>query len=161
MARLAGLVAVLLSAVFVGLAGAGGWLYWIRVENHGKAVAREELPPLAAVEIPKMFGYEWQTVERTLTETYPLLTPEFRREFEERAVRDIIPPAHERQVVSQVNVVGVGMMAAQRTSGTVMVYINRTLTSKGNTEPLYDGSRLRVEYQKIDGKWLINAIKPI
>ena len=25
----------------------------------------------------------------------------------------------------------------------------------------YDGSRLRVDYQKVDGRWLINYIAPI
>ena len=28
-------------------------------------------------------------------------------------------------------------------------------------QPLYDGCRLRVEYRMVDGKWLIDAIKPI
>jgi len=42
----------------------------------------------------------------------------------------------------------------------VLVYMNRTVTDKSR-QPLYDGSRLRVEYRKVDGKWLIDAIKPI
>ena len=41
-----------------------------------------------------------------------------------------------------------------------MVYMNRTVTDKSR-QPLYDGSRLRVDYEKIDGKWLINYITPI
>lgn len=160
-AQLPGLLAVLLAGAFVGLAAAGGWLYWNRVERNGEQAARAELAPLAGTEIPKLFGYDYQTVERSLTESYPLLTPDFRREFEGRAAKDIIPAARDGQVVSQVNVVGVGVLDAQRTAGSVMVYINRTVTSKANKEPLYDGSRLRVDYLKIGGKWLINSIKPI
>ncbi|MEZ0363057.1 mammalian cell entry protein [Mycobacterium sp. pUA109] len=157
---LLGLVAVVLAGAFVGLSGAGGWLYWNRVERHGAQLTRAALAPLAADEIPKVFGYDYQTVERSLTEAYPLLTPAFRREFEERATKDIIPQARQRQVVSQVSVVGVGILAAQRTSGSVMVYMNRTVSDKSK-QPLYDGSRLRVDYQKVGGKWLINDIKPI
>jgi Mce-associated membrane protein len=36
------------------------------------------------------------------------------------------------------------------------------VSEKSNRDqPIYDGSRLRVEYKRIDGKWLINYITPI
>ena len=88
--------------------------------------------------------------------------PTYRKEFEGRANSDIIPQARARELVSQANVVGVGVLDAQRDSAAVMVYINRTVSEKDNREqPIYDGARLRVDYQKIDGKWLINYITPI
>ncbi|HNM85100.1 MAG TPA: mammalian cell entry protein, partial [Mycobacterium sp.] len=68
--------------------------------------------------------------------------------------------ARERQMVSQANVVGAGVLEAQRDSGSVMVYMNRTMTDKSK-QTAYDGSRLRVDYQKVDGRWLINYIAPI
>jgi Mce-associated membrane protein len=149
-----------LIAAFVGLAGAGGWLYWDRVQTRADQSAQAELPPLAAKQIPEVFGYDYQTIERSLADAYALLTPDYRREFEERANKDIIPQARERQVVSQANVVGVGVMAVQRDSASVMVFMNRTVTDKSR-QPVYDGSRLRVDYKRIDGKWLINYITPI
>jgi Mce-associated membrane protein len=159
-AKLLGAVTILLALGFVGLAGVGGWLYWNRVEMRGEQATRDELAPLAAKQIPQVFGYDYQTVERSLNEVYPLLTPDYRHEFEDRANKDIIPQARERQLVSQANVVGVGVLSAQRNSASVMVYMNRTVTDKSKT-PIYDGSRLRVDYQKIDGKWLIQYITPI
>ncbi|PXX07684.1 mammalian cell entry protein [Mycolicibacterium moriokaense] len=159
-ARLVASLTVLLAATFVALAGVGGWLYWNRVEFRGEQTTRAEVAPLAAKQIPQVFGYDYQTVERSLNDVYPLLTPDYRQEFEDRANKDIIPQARERQVVSQANVVGVGVLSAQRNSASVMVYMNRTVTDKSKT-PVYDGSRLRVDYQKIDGKWLIKYITPI
>lgn len=155
-------LAGLLATAFVGLAGVGGWLYWNRVEQRGEQAARAELAPLASKQIPAVFGYDYQTVERSLAEAYTMLTPDYRKEFEQRANSDIIPQARDRQVVSQANVVGVGVMDAHRTSGSVMVYINRTVSDKSNRQqPIYDGARLRVDYKRIDGKWLINYITPI
>ena len=152
----------LMAAAFVGLAAVGGSLYWQRVETHAEQAAREELGPLAQQQIPAVFTYDYKTVERSLDDAYNLLTPDYRKEFEARANSDIIPQARERQVVSQANVVGVGVMDAQRNSAAVMVYINRTVSEKSNRDqPIYDGSRLRVEYKRIDGKWLINYITPI
>jgi Mce-associated membrane protein len=155
-------IAGLMTAAFVGLAAVGGWLYWQRVETRGEQAARDELGPLAQKQIPTVFTYDYKTVEGSLTDAYNMLTPDYRREFEDRANSDIIPQAREREVVSQANVVGVGVMDAQRNSAAVMVYINRTVSDKSNRDqPIYDGARLRVEYKRIDGKWLINYITPI
>ncbi|HTH84417.1 MAG TPA: mammalian cell entry protein, partial [Mycobacterium sp.] len=44
---------------FVAVAGVGGWLYWDRTELRGEQVARDELEPLAAQQIPKVFGYDY------------------------------------------------------------------------------------------------------
>jgi Mce-associated membrane protein len=52
------------------------------------------------------------------------------------------------------------VLTAQRNSASVMVYMNRTVTDKSK-EPVYDGSRLRVDYRKVDGEWLIEYITPI
>jgi Mce-associated membrane protein len=155
-------IAGLMTAAFVGLAAVGGSLYWQRVETRGEQAARDELGPLAQKQIPTVLTYDYKTVEGSLTDAYNMLTPDYRREFEDRANSDIIPQAREREVVSQANVVGVGVMDAQRNSAAVMVYINRTVSDKSNRDqPIYDGARLRVEYKRIDGKWLINYITPI
>jgi Mce-associated membrane protein len=150
----------LLITTFVGLAGAGGWFYWDRVETRGEQAARATLPALAKDQIPRVFGYDFQTVERTLSDAFLLLTPSYRREFERSVNAQIIPEAKKREVVVQANIVGVGVMAAKRDSASVMVYMNRTVTDKSK-QPVYDGSRLRVDYQHIGGKWLINFITPI
>ncbi|HZN84640.1 MAG TPA: mammalian cell entry protein [Mycobacterium sp.] len=159
---LVGSIAGLLTAAFVGLAAVGGGLYWQRVETRGEQTARDELAPLAQKQIPAVFNYDYKTVERSLTDAYTMLTPDYRREFENKANSDIIPQARQREVVSQANVVGVGVMDAHRNSAAVMVYINRTVSDKSTRDqPIYDGARLRVEYKRIDGKWLINYITPI
>ncbi len=158
---ISGIVGLVVVAL-VSLAAITGGLYWQRVETLGEQAAREELGPLAQQQIPKVFTYDYKTVEGNLTDAYRLLTPAYRKEFEDRARSDIIPQARQRELVSQANVVGVGVMEAHRNSAAVMVYINRTVSEKTNRDqPIYDGSRLRVDYQKIDGDWLINYITPI
>ena len=158
--RLAVLCGVVLMAGFVVLAAVAGQLYWERVTTRGEQAARATLATLAAREIPQVFGYDYQTVERSLTDVYPLLTPQYRQEFRKSVISEIIPAAKKREVVSQVTVVGSGVMNATRESGSVMVYINRTLTDK-DRQPVYDGSRIRVDYKRIDGTWLIAYITPI
>ena len=97
--RLWSTLAVVLAAGVVALAAYGGALYWNGVQLAGEQEARSELAPLATDQIPKVFGYDYQTVERSLLDVFPLLTPSYRQEFEERATEDIIPQARERQRV--------------------------------------------------------------
>ena len=158
--RLTVFVAVLFAAGFVALAGFGGTLYWNRVERVGEQEARTELPQLAAQQIPIILGFDYQTIERSRSDAYRLLTSDFRREYEDDTTKNVIPAARERQLISQVNVVGVGMLDAHRDSGSVMVYMNRVLTDK-TKQPLYDGSRLKVDYQKVGQDWRIRNITPI
>jgi Mce-associated membrane protein len=150
----------LLTCALVALAAVGGWLYWDRVELRGEQATREELVPLAKEQIPKILGYDYQTVESSLAASYSMLTPDFRRQYEERTNKEVIPQARQQHMVSQINVVGAGVMDATRDNGSVLVYINQTYLAK-DKDPLYSGSRIRVNYQRIDGHWLISDIKPI
>ncbi|BBX34246.1 hypothetical protein MMAG44476_13406 [Mycolicibacterium mageritense DSM 44476 = CIP 104973] len=155
--RLAVFVGVLLAVAVVALGAVGGSMYWNRVETHAEQQTRDALPDLAKDQIPAILGFDYQTIRASSIQAYQLMTPEFRKQYEDESNKTIIPQALDRQVISQVNVVGVGMLTAQRNSGSVLVFMNRTLTDKSK-QPLYDGSRLQVDYQKIDGRWLINAI---
>jgi len=147
-------------AVIVGLSAASGSFYWNWVQTRGEGSARSVLARQAATDIPKVFAYDYQTVERSLADAYPLLTPNYRQEFQKSANAQIIPEAKKREVVVQANVVGVGVISAKRNSASVMVYLNRTVTDRSR-QPLYDGSRLRVDYNKIGDRWLIAYITPI
>lgn len=160
LAKVIGAVAIVLATGFVALSAVGGWLYWKGVELDGEQQARAELPALAEEQIPRVFGFDYQTVERSFAEVYPMLTPEYRQEFQDRVTNEIIPQARDRELISQAHTVGTGVLAAHRTSASVMVYMNRTVTDKSK-ESVYDGSRLRVDYKKVDGKWLIAYITPI
>jgi Mce-associated membrane protein len=99
-------------------------------------------------------------VERSLNEAARLLTVDYEREFADRVAKEVIPQARERQLVSQANVVGAGMLGAHRNSGSVVVFMHRTVTDKSK-QPVYDGSRLRVDYEKERGEWKIKYITPI
>lgn len=159
--RLAALVGIVFAVAVVALSGVGGAMFWNREETIGEQQARDELPKLATEQIPVILGFDFQTIEGSRDAAYRLMTPEFKQEYEDDTVKNVIPQARERQIISQVNVVGAGMLDAHRDSGSVMVYMNRVITDKSKQPPLYDGSRLKVDYRKIDGQWRIQDITPI
>ena len=144
----------------VALAGFGGYVYWEKSQARAEQQTRNTLPTLATEQVPQIFGFDYQTVERSLDTAALLLTDDYRAEFENRAQNEIIPQARDRQLVTQANVVGAGMLDARRDSGSVLVFLNRTVTDK-TKQPVYDGSRLRVDYAKQRGEWKIKFIQPI
>ena len=151
------LLGSLLAVVVVGLAAVGGAMYWDRAESRDEQQTRTELAGLAKDQIPAILGSDYQTIRNSSAQAYQMMTPEFRKQYEDTSNQKIIPEAINRKVMSQVSVVGVGVLEAQRTSGSVLVFMNRTVTGKSG-QPLYDGSRLQVDYQKLDGRWLIQNI---
>ena len=153
-------VGVLFAVAVVALAGFGGYVYWEKSQARAEQQTRNTLPTLATEQVPQIFGFDYQTVERSLDTAALLLTDDYRAEFENRAQNEIIPQARDRQLVTQANVVGAGMLDARRDSGSVLVFLNRTVTDK-TKQPVYDGSRLRVDYAKQRGEWKIKFIQPI
>ncbi|HTQ22359.1 MAG TPA: mammalian cell entry protein [Mycobacterium sp.] len=115
---------------------------------------------VAQADIPKIFAYDYQTVERSLADAYPLLTPNYRQEFEKSANTQVIPEAKKRQVVVQANVVGAAVESLDQRSAQLLVFMNRTVTDVSQ-KPVYDGSRLQVTMQHVDNKWLVDYIKPV
>lgn len=114
----------------VALAGFGGYVYWEKSQARAEQQTRNTLPTLATEQVPQIFGFDYQTVERSLDTAALLLTDDYRAEFENRAQNEIIPQARDRQLVTQANVVGAGMLDARRDSGSVLVFLNRTVTDK-------------------------------
>ena len=121
------LVVAVALVVLAGFAGAG---YYNLSTAEAAQLSRTQLRQLAFDAVPKVFGFDYQTVEASMTEAEGLLTPAYRTEFAERAKTDIIPAARERRLVTQVTVTGAGVLDAHRDTGSVLVFMNRTVTDK-------------------------------
>ena len=155
------LVGVLLAVAVVAGGAFGGAAYWKHVQLTSAQQTAATLPDLAKQAVPKILGYDYQSVERSSVEALQLMTPSFRKRYQDMTAKNhIFDNAKQRQVISQVNIVGVGMLSSQRDSGSVLVFVNRVITDKAK-QPRYEGSRLRVEYQRIGDRWLINEMTPI
>ena len=88
-------------------------------------------PPLATKEIPEVFAYDYQTVERSLGAAYPLLTPDYRAGVREERQQEDHPRGHAsvrwscRRASSAWE-----SWRPNVNSASVMVYMNRTVTDK-------------------------------
>jgi Mce-associated membrane protein len=111
-----------------------------------------------------VLGFDYQTIERSRLEVYDFMTPSFRQKYEQSVSSAIVPQAKQSHVVSDVSIVGAGPLTGGLDSGSVLVFMNRVITyndEKKKQDPVYEGSRLRVDYRKIGGRWLMNDIEVI
>ena len=76
------LVVAVALVVLAGFAGAG---YYNLSTAEAAQLSRAQLRQLAFDAVPKVFGFDYQTVEASMTEAEGLLTPAYRIEFAERA----------------------------------------------------------------------------
>lgn len=154
---------VALVVAIVACTVVGGWLMIAKSRRPAPVDGpsdRAAVLDVAQADIPKIFAYDYQTVERSLADAYPLLTPNYRQEFEKSANTQVIPEAKKRQVVVQANVVGAAVESLDQSSAQLLVFMNRTVTDVSQ-KPVYDGSRLQVTMQHVDNKWLVDYIKPV
>ena len=71
--NLVGLVVILSAVVTVALAGAGGYLYWERVQTRAEIQTRDTLPALATQQVPQIFSYDFQTMEDSVDKALSLI----------------------------------------------------------------------------------------
>lgn len=154
-------VAGLILAVAASV-GIGGWLMVSKSRSAGVAdgpLQRSAVLDVARAGIPKIFAYDYRTVEQQLTAATDLMTPAYRAEFTKNSPQ-IVTEAKRRQTVVQADIVGAAVESLDVGSGQLLVFMNRTVVD-GPQAPVYEGSRLRVIMQFTDDKWLIAHITPV
>lgn len=153
---------VALAVTMVASTAAGFWVMTIKNRPSGTVdgpADRAAVLEVARAGIPKIFSYDYQTVERQLATANELMTARYRAEFQKSQPK-IIQEARQRQVVVQTNVVGAAIESLDRGSAELLVFMNRTVTDASRT-PVYDGSRLHVTMRRADTTWLIDYMTPI
>ena len=137
----------LLAAAFVGLSAAGGWFYWERVRDPRRAVGARGAAAVGRQGDPR--GVRLRLPDRRAQpgRRVPVadagLSPGVREERQRR--RSSRRPRSARSSCRPMSSAWESWRR-KRNSASVMVYMNRTVTDKSR-QPLYDGSRLRVDLQ--------------
>lgn len=154
---------LLLTAATIAAAALGGWQLTTKHRTPPPAdgpAQRTSVQEAASADLPKILGYTYETVEQTLTEATSLMTERFKATFSQTMRDDVIPTAREKQITSQVAVVGTAVEALSSDQATLLVFIDRTITQAGQAS-LDAGARVRVQLQKQGGVWLVDDITPV
>lgn len=145
--------------VLLLVAAGFGWFAW---KQRNLDAARDQARTAAEQSLTSLLSYDYRTVGQDVEARQALTTGQFRTEYG-ALVRDVVTPAAARQqVVTQTTAAG---SAVESDAGedriTVVLFLNQTSTVAGRPDPVFSGSRVRAEMQRVDGRWLVAQVTPV
>src|SRR5262249_4514421 len=103
----------------------------------------------------------FSTVAQDLPKAEDGLTGDFKRDYDKLIKDVIIPGAQDKQLKTQVQVRASAVVSATPDRATVLLFLNQLTAGKDSPQASVAGSRVRMELQKVDGRWLTSALTPI
>lgn len=148
------LVASATAAVFLGLR------FW---DGRATEKSRETSLEAAKQYAVTMFGYNAGNITDHIDQSMSILTggakPEYVKTITEAS---LAAEVRKQDVVSEVTIQDAGVVTNTRDTSTVLLFINQSVTRKGNKELVsINPSRLTYTMQKDGDRWLVNAIDVI
>lgn len=154
-------VAIGLSVVALVFAVLVGWLAYGAAQDSAAETARTEARVAAEEQAVAMLAYTHGEVDAQTDAAAEGLTGDFRDEYLSLMRNIIAPGAKEKAISVQVSVQGSSVVSADADSAVTLLFLNQITTSSENPEAVSSGSRVRVELEKHDGRWLVNRLTPI
>lgn len=150
-----------LTAAAIVLAGLVGVGVYDKVERDGAEAARTEALQAAEEQAVAMLAYDHATVDEQVAAASDGLTGDFRDEYTNLMKNVIAPGAKEKAITVQVSVQASSVVSAEADRAATLLFLNQITTSSVNPEAVSSGSRVRVELEKHDGRWLVSRLTPI
>ena len=150
-----------LTAAAIVLAGFVGFGVYEKVERDGAEAARTEALQAAEEQAVAMLAYDHGTVDEQVAAAVDGLTGDFRDEYTNLMRNVIAPGAKEKSITVQVSVQASSVVSAEADRAVTLLFLNQITTSSVNPEAVSSGSRVRVELEKHDGRWLVSRLTPV
>ncbi|MGX7723506.1 twin-arginine translocation pathway signal [Rhodococcus pyridinivorans] len=154
-------IAIGLSVVALVFAVLVGWLAYGTAQQSAAETARTEARVAAEEQAVAMLAYTHDQVDAQTDAAAEGLTGDFRDEYTNLMKNIIAPGAKEKAISVQVSVQASSVVSADADSAVTLLFLNQITTSSENPEAVSSGSRVRVELEKQDGRWLVGRLTPI
>ena len=154
-------IAIGLSIVALIFAVLVGWLAYGTVQQSAAETARTDARVAAEEQAVAMLAYTHDQVDAQTEAAAEGLTGDFRDEYTNLMKNIIAPGAKEKAISVQVSVQASSVVSADADSAVTLLFLNQITTSSENPEAVSSGSRVRVELEKQDGRWLVSRLTPI
>lgn len=154
-------IAIGLSIVALVFAVLVGWLAYGAVQQSAAETARTEARVAAEEQAVAMLAYTHDQVDAQIEAAAEGLTGDFRDEYTNLMKNIIAPGAKEKAISVQVSVQASSVVSADADNAVTLLFLNQITTSSENPEAVSSGSRVRVELEKQDGRWLVGRLTPI
>jgi len=158
--REAVLAFMVLPAAAVTLGVAAGALQWQSVSHRETASAAADSVQAAGLAAARIMTYRADTIEEDFAAARDQLTGPFRDSYTELVNTVVIPAARQKQLSAVAEVVGTASVSASPQRAVALVFIDQTTTA-GTATPKVTPSTVRVQLDKVDGRWLVSGFDPV
>ncbi len=137
-----------------------GFLFWWpdRQTDHA---ARDAAVKAAAEGTTAVYTYAANTVDKDIAAAKTHLTGDALTQYEQNAATGVTAVARTKVLKTSATVVGAAVSRLGPDSADVLVFLNQTTTTVDAPGPSMSVGSLLVSLSKVDGKWLISAMKPV
>jgi Mce-associated membrane protein len=108
--------------------------------------------------VARVLSYDYRHLDGDFTAAERLLTPHFRKQYDDTTAKGVRPLAAKYKAISSADVSAAGIVDAGRDRAVVLVFVNQTVTNSQLTAPRLDRSRIDVTMVRSDGRWLIDRL---
>jgi Mce-associated membrane protein len=137
-----------------------GYLKWLDGTARESRAAAEQSIRAASDSTIAILSYKPETVDRDLKAAADRLAEPFRQQYTQ-LVNDVVAPGAKQQHITAVATVpAAASVSATGKHAVVLVFVDQT-TTIGNDAPTQSTSSVRVNLEKVDGRWLISQFDPV
>ncbi|WP_420749209.1 twin-arginine translocation pathway signal [Rhodococcus sp. O3] len=154
-------LAAALVAVAVVLAAVVGWLAYGKIQDNAAEAARTDAVKAAEEQAVAVLAYSYDKVDEQVAAAAEGLTGDFREEYLNLMNNVIVPGAKEKSISVQAVVQSSSIVSAEADHAVAMLFVNTISTNSEFPEAVSSASRVRVELENEDGRWLVSRLGPI
>jgi Mce-associated membrane protein len=154
------LLVAVLPALALILALGVGYLKWLDGTARESRAAAEASVRAASESTIAILSYKPETVDQQLKAASDRLAEPFRQQYTQ-LVNDVVAPGAKQQHITAVATVpAAASVSATGKHAVVLVFVDQT-TTIGDDAPTQSTSSVRVNLEKVDGRWLISQFDPV
>ncbi|WP_083583519.1 twin-arginine translocation pathway signal [Rhodococcus zopfii] len=150
-----------LVAVAVVLAAVVGWLAYGKSQDNAAEAARTDAVQAAEEQAVAVLAYSYDKVDEQVAAAAEGLTGDFREEYLNLMNNVIAPGAKEKSISVQAVVQSSSIVSAEADHAVTMLFVNTISTNSEYPEAVSSASRVRVELENENGRWLVSRLAPI
>ncbi len=149
------------AVLVVAAAVCGGLVFWKHHEDSQLDSARKDSAAAARKTVEAMFTYDFHTVDTELPKAGDGMTTSFRSDYKKLVDQAIAPGAKQKELTVQATAQASGLISADNNRAVVLLYLNEVTTSKDNPQNTITPTRVRVNLDHDNGRWLVSGVTPI
>jgi Mce-associated membrane protein len=161
--RLRKILAVVLALLLLISGGVATWLYFkqYRPDQQTDADVKRTVVAAASDGTVALLSYSSDSLDKDFAAARSHLAGDFLSYYDQFSQHSVAPVAKQKSMKTTAKVAGAAVTELHPDSGTVLVLVDQTTTTKDSAQPSVAVSSVLVHMNRVNGTWLITRFTPV